>query len=117
MTVTPSFKTFALEQLARVAPAVRGKSMFGGVGIYSGELFFALLDNDTLYLKVDDSNRPDFERSGFGPFRPAGDGGETMQYYELPADLLEDTDTLAPWVRKAIEAARVKRKGKKRRES
>ena len=61
MPVSPNFRTFALEQLGRVASGIRGKSMFGGVGIYSGELFFALLDNDTLFLKVDDSNRGDFE--------------------------------------------------------
>jgi len=34
--------------------------MFGGVGIYCGDLFFGLIDDDTLYFKVDDSNRSDF---------------------------------------------------------
>jgi TfoX/Sxy family transcriptional regulator of competence genes len=35
-----------------------------------------------------------------------------MQYYELPAELLEDADQLRPWVEKAIEVARRKRKKK-----
>ncbi len=43
MPVSPSFRTFILDQLSRVAPRVRGRSMFGGVGIYAGELFFALI--------------------------------------------------------------------------
>ncbi len=29
------------------------KRMFGGVGLYAGALFFALLAGDVLYLKTD----------------------------------------------------------------
>jgi len=49
--------------------------MFGGVGIYAGQLFFALIADDTLYFKVDDSNRSDFERLAMRPFQPYGEGG------------------------------------------
>lgn len=112
MAVTPEYREFVLEQLGRVAPAVTSRAMFGGVGVYSGGLFFALLDDDTLYLKVDDGNRGDFEAAGTGPFRPFGDDRDVMQYYELPAELLEDADQLRPWVEKAIDVARRKRKKK-----
>ena len=116
MPVSPSFRAFILDQLKRVAPRVRDRPMFGGVGIYAGELFFALLDDDTLYLKVDDSNRPDFEARGMGPFRPSGEGGEVMQYYRVPDDLLEDAEALRPWVEKAILVARLRKlKGSRRR--
>ena len=57
MAVSPSFSTYILEQLGRSVRGIRARNMFGGVGIYSGELFFALIDDDTLYFKVDDSNR------------------------------------------------------------
>ncbi len=90
--------------------------MFGGVGIYAGQLFFALIADDTLYFKVDDSNRPDFERLGMKPFRPYGEDGEVMQYYEVPADLLEDPEALRPWAEKAIAVAATKRKGKRERD-
>ena len=83
--------------------------MFGGVGIYAGAFFFALIANDVLYFKVDDSNRGDFERLGMGPFRPYGPEGEVMQYYEVPADLLDDPEELRPWAEKAIAVARAKR--------
>jgi len=75
MAVSASFRTFALEQLGRDIRGVRGRSMFGGVGVYAGERFFALIDDDTLYFKVDDTTRPDFEARGMGPFRPGGAGG------------------------------------------
>lgn len=110
MAVTPSFRTFVLEQLGRVVPRIRGRSMFGGVGIYAGDLFFALIADDVLYLKVDDANRPDFEARGMGPFRPEGEAGEVMQYYQVPDGLLEDAESLLPWAEKAIAVAVRKRR-------
>ncbi len=115
MAVSPSFRTFILDQLGRVAHRISARSMFGGVGIYAGELFFALIDDDTLYLKVDDSNRADFEARGLGPFRPSGADGEAMQYYPLPEDVVEDVESLRPWVDKAVAVARRKRAARSRR--
>jgi DNA transformation protein len=110
MPVSSTFRTFVLDQLERVTSPVRAKSMFGGVGIYSGDLFFALIAEDTLYFKVDDTNRPDFEARGMGPFRPYGSDGEAMQYYALPEDLLEDSEALRSWIDKAVDVARRKKK-------
>ncbi|MGH7426793.1 MAG: TfoX/Sxy family protein [Candidatus Methylomirabilaceae bacterium] len=115
MPGSESFRTFIIDQLGRVVPRVRARSMFGGVGIYTGEVFFALIADDTLYLKVDESNRPDFEARGLGPFRPYGEGGEVMQYYEVPAELLEDTEALRRWAEKAIAVAGRKRVKRSRR--
>ena len=113
MPVSSTYRAFVLEQLARAAPQIRAKSMFGGVGIYSQGTFFALIADDTLYLKVDESNRPDYEGRGMGPFRPYGPTGETMQYYQLPEDLLENVEALCTWTEKSILAAR-RKKGKPR---
>ena len=115
MSVSPSFRTFVLEQLARTTPGIRGRSMFGGVGIYAAELFFALLADDTLYFKVDDTTRSRFEDRGLGPFRPYGEDGEVMQYYEVPADVLEDPEELAAWAEVAIAVARRAKGGRSRR--
>jgi DNA transformation protein len=106
MAVSQSFRTFILEQLGRTVTGIRARNMFGGVGIYGAEFFFALLDDDTLYFKVDESNRPDFEARGMGPFQPYGQDGETMGYYRVPDDLLEDPEVLGQWAEKAIAAAR-----------
>ena len=109
MPVSASFRTFVIEQLSRVLPRVRARRMFGGVGIYAGNLFFALIDDDTLYFKVDDSNRADFAVRGMGPFRPYGEAGEVMQYYEVPHDVLEDPEALRPWAEKAVAVAASKK--------
>jgi DNA transformation protein len=106
MSVSPTFRSFVLDQLQRTAPGIRARNMFGGVGIYAVDLFFALLDDDILYFKVDETTRGEFEARGMAPFRPAGEQGEVMQYYEVPADVLEDTEQLRPWVAAAIGVAR-----------
>jgi DNA transformation protein and related proteins len=106
MSVSPSFRSFVLDQLKRTTPGIRARNMFGGVGIYAEEFFFALLADDTLYFKVDDGTRPQFRDRGMTPFRPYGEAGEVMQYYEVPADVLEDPEELGAWVAAAVAVAR-----------
>ena len=121
MTVSAGYQTFVLDQLRRVLPAVRANRMFGAVGLYANELFFAVIDDDVLYLKVDDATRPDFEERGLRPFQPFGDDRVSMQYYQLPEDVLEDPEALRPWAENAVAAARrakqkkTKSGGKKKR--
>jgi len=114
MPVTDRFTEFVVDQL-EACGSITSKRMFGGVGIYAADLFFAILDNDVLYLKVDDSNRADFERVGSGPFRPYGDDSEVMQYYNVPVDVLENATELGRWAAKAIAVARAKKASKPRR--
>jgi DNA transformation protein len=111
MPVSPTYRTFVLEQLGRVVEGVRSRSMFGGIGIYAGEFFFALIADDTLFFKVDDTNRSDFEAQGMEPFRPFGEHGEVMQYYCVPAEVLEDVEALERWVEKSVAVARRIRRG------
>jgi DNA transformation protein and related proteins len=110
-----SFRDFVVDQLSRAVARVRSRPMFGGFGIYAGDRFFALIADDTLYFKVDDSNRPDFEARGMKPFQPYGEGGEVMKYYQVPADLLDDPDALRPWAEKSIAVAGKKQKVKRKR--
>ncbi len=103
MAVSQGYRSFVIEQLGQFFE-VSAKNMFGGVGLYADTYFMALIANDRLYFKVDDSNRPDFEAAGMGPFMPHGDG-RSMQYYEVPIDVLEDVDALRTWAGKALAVA------------
>ena len=107
MSVSESYRSYVLEQLESVGQ-VTAKNMFGGVGLYLEGLFFALIANDILYFKVDESNRLDYEAVGMGPFRPYGDKSYAMKYYEVPADVLEERETLRLWADKALAVARQK---------
>lgn len=115
MPSTPGFRDFVLDQLSRAGLRVRARPMFGGFGIYVGDRFFALIADDTLYFKVDDSNRPDFEALGMKPFQPYGEDGGTMGYYQVPADLLDDPDALRPWAEQSIAVAAKKQRAKRKR--
>jgi len=112
MTVTADFREFVLEQL-RPLQNVSSRPMFGGVGIYADELFFAIIADDVVYLKVDDKNRGDYEVAGKQPFKPFPDRPSSMNYYELPVEVLEDPEQLLDWSRKAVEAAARSKKKKK----
>ena len=112
MGFTPAYRERVEELLSAVAP-ITTKPMFGGVGIYSEGLFFALIAEDKLYLKVDDSNRGDFEEAGMEPFYPY-DSPKPMKYWELPPGVLEQSMELGPWIDKALRVAE-RAKSKKQR--
>lgn len=116
MAVSASYRAWIEETLGRVTP-VRTRSMFGGVGVYADDVFFALVDDDVLYFKVDDRSRADFEERGMGPFRPYGPDKPAMKgYHQLPPDVLDDPEELERWMRRSIDvalAARGRRGGKR----
>lgn len=113
MSVSADYLAYVIDQFAPFAKVIP-RRMFGGVGLYADGLFFGLIDDDTLYLKVDDTNRDDYVLRGCEPFRPFADDPDaySMSYFRLPEDVLEDPDTLKVWARKAVAVAatRVQRK-------
>jgi DNA transformation protein and related proteins len=118
MAVSDSFLTFVLEQLGEV-PAVTSKRMFGGVGLYSDETFFAALDNDTMFFKVDDVTSARYIARKMPPFTPIPGQPPMMGYRQVPADVLEDASALAEWSKEAIGVGRraPKKKKKKKKRS
>jgi DNA transformation protein and related proteins len=119
MPVTDGFTSYVLEQLDSLGP-LTPKRMFGGVGIYVGDLFVALIAGDVLYLKADDSTRGRLEAAGARPFQPYPDrprGHGTMQYYSVPASVLEDGDALIEWAKQSVAIARAQRANPPKRKS
>ncbi len=62
MAVQPQYLAYILEQLAGFGD-LRSRRMFGGVGLYSGELFFGLIDDDTLFFKTDEHQQRRIHRA------------------------------------------------------
>lgn len=104
MSVSEEYLTYVIDQLECIGP-VQSRRMFGGAGLYFNGLFFALIADDVLYFKVDDSNRSDYESADMGPFCPFPDKPYVMQYYEVPIEVLENRDALRDWARKALDVA------------
>jgi DNA transformation protein len=109
MAVSDDYRDFVLEQLAP-AGHVSPRAMFGGIGLYLDGLFFALIDDDTLYFKTDDSNRARYEQAGSKPFCPVPDRpDQSLGYWQVPAEVLEDPDQLAARAREAVAVALARR--------
>ena len=117
MKVGPEFRDFLQDLFGALGP-IRVKPMFGGAGIYAGELMFAFLDRDeTIYLRTDADNRAAFEAAGSQPFRYPLKSGEEMEigYWRLPDEALDSADEALMWGRLALEAAMRKREAKPKR--
>jgi DNA transformation protein len=112
MAVSQSFLEFVLEQLEPLGE-VTARRMFGGAGLYRGDVFFAVVDGDTVFFKVDDASVGAYKTAGMRPWRPYPDKPATSAgYYQLPVTVLEDRDELARWAGRAVEVGRSSRKAK-----
>jgi len=82
--------------------------MFGGYGIFHEGDMFALIAYSRLYFKVNDSNRPQYEQAKCEQF-------QNMPYYEVPASMLDDMNSLHDWARDSIAIAHASPSKKKRK--
>jgi DNA transformation protein len=96
---TDSFRDFVLEQLAGLGD-LRCKRMFGGHGLYTGEIFFGILYDGRLYFKTHPDTLTDFLARNAPVFAPSKKQ-ILKNYREVPVDILEDSEFLQLWARKA----------------
>jgi len=105
MAVQAQYLAWILEQLEGLG-GVTSRRMFGGVGLYSGELFFGLIDDDTLFFKTDESNAAEYQARNMPRFMPPADRPMgPFGYHQVPADIIEDTEALVTWARKSVAVA------------
>jgi DNA transformation protein len=107
MAVSESYRDYVADQLVGIRDLVI-KRMFGGVGLWAGGAMFGVIDDDTVFLRVDDTTRPEFVARDMPAFRPLKRDPKKVSenYYQLPGEVLEDADELLVWAKRAIDAAR-----------
>ena len=97
MSETAAAMAFAVDLFTDMGP-VEARRMFGGAGLYAGGVMFGLIDDDIIFLKVDERLRADLAAAGArswiyterkGP--KAGIPQETS-YWSLPESALEARD-------------------------
>lgn len=114
MSVSASYKSFVSELFEGLGP-VQIRSMFGGGGVFLDGVMFALIADETLYLKADDSTTDAFEAEGMAPFTYDKKGkASVMSYWQVPDRLLDDQDELVCWARDALAIAAAKKRLKPR---
>ncbi|WP_223807798.1 TfoX/Sxy family protein [Marinobacter sp. R17] len=108
------FATFVVDQLQGVGP-VQAKRMFGGYGLFLGDIMFALISGQTLYLKFDAQSEPAFVARGLEPFTIPRQGKRiAMSYRQAPEEVFEDPEQMMAWGNEAYAAAlRASQSGKR----
>ena len=119
MSAKNRYLDFVVEWLSPLGE-ITARSMFGGYCLYCDGIVFALVADETLYLKVDDATRPRFESLGLKPFQPFADRpkvaqqhSQVMQYYPPPPEFFEDPAMVGDWGRAAVETG-LRAKSKKK---
>jgi DNA transformation protein len=113
------FHAFVEELFAGFGP-VRIRRMFGGAGIWAGEVMFGLIDDETIYLRADEPLKAELQALGSvnWVYRGGAKPMEMTSYWRLPESALDDPDEAAAWARKSLVAAEAhaaKKKPKKKR--
>jgi DNA transformation protein len=109
MAVSQAYKDQVGDLLGFV-PGLRIQRMFGGAGLWSDDLFFALIIGDELYLKTDEQTRGAFEAEGCGPWVYERNGVmRDMGYHRAPDLIWDDPDEARDWTQQALAAAMRKR--------
>lgn len=102
---TPPFVAHCLELLECLGP-MRARRMFGGWGLYQGDVIVAIIAFERLFLKTSAETRPRFEAAGCEAFvYDAKTGAVAMSYWSAPAEALDSPPLMQPWARLALQAA------------
>ena len=112
---------FIREQLAVVGPVVV-RRMFGGAGVFLDGTMFALIADETLYFKADDTTVARFEVEDLPPFTYQAANGKrsVMSYWRAPERVYDDPDEMKECAEAAVRVAQTaaaKKKPAKRKTS
>ncbi len=99
------FVDFLGEVFRQFGP-VQARKMFSGYGLYHDGVIFALVADETLYLKADETIAHYFEAKNLGQFEyNREDKVIKMSYYAAPEELFDDAEEAAMWARRSFEVA------------
>ena len=101
------FLEYVLSEVLADIEGISSRAMFGGYGIYKDGVIFAIIADEQLYFKVDETTRSDYEQYGSHPFvySQGKHKATTMSYWALPADIQEDKTELAQWVQNSYDVS------------
>jgi DNA transformation protein len=106
LSASNEFVHFVRELLAPLGP-LTGSQFFGGQAMkYQGRQFAMVMGN-TLYFRVNDATRPEFEKRGCPAFSYANKTKrvQVRQYFAVPEALFDDPQLMLAWARQAVDAA------------
>ena len=121
MALSAEFAEHLRDLFGALGP-VETRRMFGGAGVYLGDAMFALVIDDTLYMKADAELAQAYSQAGSAPFCYDTKGGARTipGLMRLPDSALDDADEALEWARRSLvpaELAAVKKRAAKARKA
>lgn len=100
------FHDYVMDDALRGLMDRSSRKMFGGYGLYYEGRIFGLIADSTLYFKVDNTNRKQYEEAGSQPFVYEGRhnrGPVEMPYWSVPDFLLHDPSAIINWAQQSAD--------------
>ena len=121
MAISPEFADHLRDLFGALGP-VETRRMFRGAGVYLGDAMFALVIEDTLFMKADAELAKVYAEAGSEPFfYDTRDGGRTIHgLMRLPDSALDDPEEALGWARRSLvpaELAAAKKRAAKARKA
>ena len=106
MAVSAEFREHLRDLFGALGP-IQTRRMFGGAGVYLGEAMFALVVDDTLYMKADEALAQAYAAEGSEPFSYQTRTGRRSLpgFMRLPDSALDDPDEALGWARRSLVPA------------
>lgn len=111
------FVEYIVEDLLAEVDGVSARAMFGGFGLYKEGVIVGIVIDDELYLKVDESNRAEYEAEGSTPFSYERKVGKVvaMSYWKVSSDIIENPEKLTRLFEMSYEINLKPKEAKRRR--
>ncbi|MEK7453224.1 MAG: TfoX/Sxy family protein [Patescibacteria group bacterium] len=99
------FVAYLVEELLSPLGGVTARAMFGGFGIYKDGAIVGIVVDDELYLKVDETNKAEYEKMGSKPFSYKKNDGKNvaMSYWNISSEIIENPKELLRLVEESYE--------------
>jgi DNA transformation protein len=110
MAQSAALLDFAVELFAGLG-RVQARRMFGGAGLFHDGVMFGLVDDEVIYVKVDDALKADLQAAGGRAWiymeRRGPKAGAPMEtsYWSLPEAALDDPEAACGWGARALAIA------------
>jgi DNA transformation protein len=108
MATSPEVLAHARDLFAGLGPVSTGR-MFSGTALYvDGDVMFAAILGDTIWMKSDATTEADFISAGSRPFTYQRQSGprEARSLMSLPESAMDDPDEALEWARMSLPPAR-----------
>jgi DNA transformation protein len=108
MSEKDEFIQYILSDVLREIAGITYRPMFGAYGLYREGVFFAILSEEKLYFKTDETTKADYLAHGSQPlnYLRLGKRAILKTYYEVPAEIMENQEEIVKWVERAYQAGK-----------